>query len=369
MRSLAAAATITIACCVAAAGCGGKDDSAKRGPATVLTYATEAPSGGPVDAASIDRTVALMRARLRRLGVDGATVARSGSRVVATIPDGRNARSARQLVGVTARLVFYDWEANVVGPNGRTAPTDADVTGGVSAGQPGTGASQSRYEAVEQAAKLRPRASAAATAPSAWYGVDSVSKLVLCGPQSAADVTRDTCAGAAKHPSSYVHIPTGYVVVQAQSDATDRRTVAAAADSYYILRDRPALLGTDIENPGQSTDQTTRQPTVTFDFTPTGRAAWQATTRAIAERGTAAMSPGVDSASVANHFAIVLDDRLISVPYIDPRQNPHGIDGANGSQISGGYTTRSARDLANLLKLGPLPLHLGLVAQRRTTGG
>jgi SecD/SecF fusion protein len=365
--------TLAIACCAVAAfaaGCGGNDkSSAKHTPATVLTYAAEPPSGGSqVDAAAVSRTAAIMRARLKRLGATGATVTTSGTRLQVTIPDGPNARTARQEVGTTARLAFYDWETNVVGYDGRTAPTDGNVTGAESAGQPASGASQSEYQAVKQAAALKPRGDAAGTGPSAWFGIDSAARKVLCGPESAMAVARDACTGAAKHPSSFVAIPTGYVVVQAESDPRDPKTVAVAADAYFILRDRPALLGTDITNPEQNTDATTGEPTVTFDFTPVGRAKWEAATRAISERGRKAMLPGVDSASVANHFAIVLDDKLISVPFIDPRENPHGIDGDNGSQISGGFTKQSARDLTNLLALGPLPLQLGLVAQRRTTG-
>jgi hypothetical protein len=87
-------------------------------------------------------------------------------------------------------------------------------------------------------------------------------------------------------------------------------------------------------------------------------------TRAIARRGVHELLPGVDSIQVANHFAIVLDNKLISVPYIDPSQNPHGIDSANGSQISGGYTIKSAQRLASLMATGPLPIKLELI--RRT---
>jgi SecD/SecF fusion protein len=43
------------------------------------------------------------------------------------------------------------------------------------------------------------------------------------------------------------------------------------------------------------------------------------------------------------------------VPFIDFRQNPEGIDGASGMQISGDLTRESARQLAALLSAGPLP--------------
>ena len=70
-----------------------------------------------------------------------------------------------------------------------------------------------------------------------------------------------------------------------------------------------------------------------------------------------------DPSNVANHFAIVLDNKLISVPYIDPQQIPDGIDGSNGSQIWGSFTIKSAQRLANLIKTGALPIKLELISQ------
>jgi SecD/SecF fusion protein len=57
----------------------------------------------------------------------------------------------------------------------------------------------------------------------------------------------------------------------------------------------------------------------------------------------------------------VLDDQLLSLPYIDWRENPDGIDGSTGLQITGGYTVASARALASLLNGGALPVRLTLI--------
>ena len=61
----------------------------------------------------------------------------------------------------------------------------------------------------------------------------------------------------------------------------------------------------------------------------------------------------------------MLDDRIVSVPYIDFRQNPDGIDGSTGSQIQGGFTIASARQLASILDTGELEVPLELVASKR----
>ena len=63
-----------------------------------------------------------------------------------------------------------------------------------------------------------------------------------------------------------------------------------------------------------------------------------------------------------HHFAIVLDNDLVSTPFINFREYPDGIDGQTGAEISGGFTIRSAQDMANFLKIGALPeIHAALV--------
>jgi hypothetical protein len=62
------------------------------------------------------------------------------------------------------------------------------------------------------------------------------------------------------------------------------------------------------------------------------------------------------------HFAVALDQLLISVPQIDFKQNPDGIPSDTGAQIAGGSTASSAANLASLLRLGTLPVNLKRIA-------
>ena len=48
----------------------------------------------------------------------------------------------------------------------------------------------------------------------------------------------------------------------------------------------------------------------------------------------------------------MLDNQLITIPFIDYKQYPDGINGDNGGDISGSFTNTSAQDLANELRLG-----------------
>ena len=57
----------------------------------------------------------------------------------------------------------------------------------------------------------------------------------------------------------------------------------------------------------------------------------------------------------------------MSAPLINWRENPDGIDGSNGAQISGSFTIQSAQDLAKILKIGALPLELNEVSRSQVS--
>ncbi len=59
----------------------------------------------------------------------------------------------------------------------------------------------------------------------------------------------------------------------------------------------------------------------------------------------------------------MLDNEIVSRPIIDFCENPEGIDGRTGAQISGSFTITEAQDLAKFLQIGALPVDLTLVSQ------
>jgi len=107
---------------------------------------------------------------------------------------------------------------------------------------------------------------------------------------------------------------------------------------------------------------------VTFEFSDKGRRAFQRITSEVAQRGADNANP-LQSDPVANSqkFAIALDNELVSIPYINFRENPDGIDGSTGAQISGGFNITSAQDLAKVLKIGALPLKLDLISRSQVS--
>ena len=159
-------------------------------------------------------------------------------------------------------------------------------------------------------------------------------------------------------------MPEGILVVR--DEKPDAK--APDPDRWWVVADNPALSGTDIKNPKQTTDsQAGGQPIVTFEFTKKGREAFHNITRKIAQRGVDNSLPGDNPIAASQHFAIVLDNELVSAPYINYDENPDGIDGSTGAQISGSFTIDSAQDLAKILEIGALPIRLDLISRSQVS--
>ena len=337
-----------------------------RGGVELVYQAEPTPQSPTITPESLERAIDVMRERVDALGVSEPEIQRSGENQISVgLPDVENAAEAQEQVGQVAQLYFYDWEPNVIGPDGDPAPDDPEVTGGDGAGSPQ--AALSLFEAVELASEREPE-QGNNTHEGLFYGVDRKEKEVLeTKPgQPLVDDTREEVEEEdvfKKTPGAeVVEVPEGTVIVRAEQpdDIPDEEK----GDEWYVLKDEPALRGTEIRNPEQNFDQGaggSGGPIVTFEFSDKGEKKWEATTKAIAERGQGNPLAG------NQHFAIVLDDELISVPFIDWRQNPTGIDASNGSQIEGGFTIGSAQELSNLLKTGALPVRLELISQSQVS--
>jgi SecD/SecF fusion protein len=341
-----------------------------RGGVELVYQAEPTPQQPVVNQESLDRAIDVMRERVDRLGVAEPQIQRGGSdQISVALPDVQNAQRAVEQVGQVAQLFFYDWEPNVLGPGCKADPSDSNVTGGPGAG---TAGAISQYDAVRRAAECPARKGKFTTDRDQYYLLNNKTERVVAGPQDTeAELFADRAQKKAGPNEEVAVVKPGTVVVQGQQP-TGSGLSGKGTDQYYVLRDNVALRGTDIKNPEQNFDQGaggSGQPIVTFDFTSRGREIWQDVTRRIAQRGQESLNPalGVTPDLARQHFAIVLDNRLVSVPYIDFQQNPDGIDARNGSQIEGGFTIQSAQELANLLKTGALPVRLELISQSQVS--
>ena len=314
---------------------------------------------------ALDRSLDIIRSRVDQLGVGEPEIQRSGADQISVgLPDVQNIARAKDQVGTPAQLYFYDWERNVLTPDGRTVapqlPGQNPDAQRISQGAGTAGQGQTLYDAVLLASRQPPAASDAGASRrgSAYYLFDRDHRY-LAGPErSRADLLSAIDRTSLPAGSEVLTVPQGYVVLQAAAQtANERVPVDDPSARFYVLRDRVALSGNDIKDPQQGYNET-QQPDVEFRFSDAGKKAFHDVTREISQRGTDLRLPGVDPTSVLQHFAVALDGRLISVASIDPQQLPDGIDGENGAIIEGGFTIQSAQDLADLLKLGALPIQL-----------
>jgi SecD/SecF fusion protein len=363
-----------------------------------LVYQGEPSAQTPhVTSDALQRAVDIMRERIDQLGVTEPQIQTSGDNTItAALPDVSDIGRAERLIGATAQLLFYDWEANAILPSGQTVagalrvqnPTAVQISqglGNVPAGSPGSG-SMPLYQAVQLAAKQPYQASGDNSRLGAQY-------YVFGAPGSAA------CAAAAKAEGVAVSVgqhcllsgpddnltdlksglPPGVSLSQGQLLAVKRGTVVLLAvpsnlskpvkigdptAQFFVLKDHVALNGGEITNPQQSTDSNTGEPDVTFGFTSKGQKAFQNVTATIARRGNLVSGLGQ---TYTQHFATALDNQLVTVPQIDFKTYPDGIDGTNGADITGGFTISSAQDLATQLRLGALPIKLVPISESQVS--
>ena len=187
------------------------------------------------------------------------------------------------------------------------------------------------FQAVRQASRCDPQRdgnNSAADRPR-FYAFDEVSKRALNNgqPSDTREAALEDLDDAERERAQVVEVPEGILVVRDQKVRAD----APDPDRFWVVQDNPALSGTDIRNPEQNFDQQFgNEPIVRFEFTDRGREAFQEITRAIAQRG----RDNAFRAPDPQHFAIVLDDELVSAPSIDYVEYPDGIDGRPGRRRS-----------------------------------
>jgi SecD/SecF fusion protein len=326
-----------------------------QGGTELIFQARPTPQNPTIDGSDIDRAIEIIRKRTDAFGVSEPEISRVGSDSIRVgLPNVSNATTASQQVGQTAQLYFYDWEPNVI-PN----PAKTNV--------PRSESSFGRlYDAVKLASQQQPNCfeNKCTTAGPQYYLFNSQTHQWVAGPTDKQKDLFSELPGQKQPPNSVIlTVPQGTLVVEKEGlngqPAPDSPNDPSA--EWFVIRDRPALSGTDITDPKPNFDQF-NQPTVTFNFTDTGREEFSDVTKAIAQRGLQSAPPGVAGNSqladqYSGHFAIVLDQQIKSRPIINFVENPNGIDGRNGAEING-LSLDESQNLAKILQFGALPVDL-----------
>jgi SecD/SecF fusion protein len=391
-----------------------------RGGIELVYQAEPTPQVPKVTPQAVSDAINTIRKRTNALGVSESEVQQQGrDQVDVGLPGVKNAARAEAQVGSTAQLQFYDWEPNVIGPDGKELGEHAVDYSAANTPIPGL------LQAVKLAAKAKPLAEANDIPASGAdpkelraAGVNPNNKLaverfydkkndtsgkkyylfnkndkLLDGPEtSCKDLLSDytdkapanprplakpatgQCAAelnqlgkAGPPPGSTIYtVPQGIVIVGAEKPANLQNS--NISPGYYVIEDDSELTGSDIKDPKQNFDPQTNEPIVTFNFTDKGRKAFARVTKRIAERGSETiLPPGVSRQNAFQHFAITLDDQIVSRAYIDFIQNPEGIDGRTGAQINGIGSLQETQDLAQNLRIGALPVKLKLISKTQVS--
>jgi SecD/SecF fusion protein len=311
----------------------------------------EPPPGRKLQESDLKRSETIIRNRIDKLGVAEPVVARQGSDQISVQLAGvSDVERARELIGKTAQLQFYDLEGDLVPPsigaNGVPQPTGSLydlISGQQSSIQEGGGKDWRVFnkETKRPVAGPFPTKKAAENSKAFKEGGDNV--IALGVPSNRIVITCSADSAVICPPGSSNPVPgeTYYYLFKYQPENAEHPI--------------PEMKGDDLKLSGtrQDFDTNTGQPIVLMQFTGAGRDKFGDITRELAQRGKRVSFGGQDQ---FQHFAIVLDNEIRSWPSIDFNENPNGISGSNGAQITGMAGLNEAKDLAIVLQTGALPV-------------
>jgi SecD/SecF fusion protein len=320
------------------------------------------PKGHKLTSEDLDRSIDIMRKRIDKLGVSEPEIRKQGSnQIVIQLAGVHDPAAAAKLIGKTAVLEFYDFEADLTGPS----------VSGLSQVPVAMGTLHALLSAPQT------QALADKGTPSQWYLFDP-NHVVRAGPTPTREALLKSQVVQKKLGK---HIPKDWQILRVPANTVVVSCEVAAGNClsseqittpkvFYLLKHSdnpnkpiPEMTGRELKLSGTRADIDPQSggPVVLMQFTGKGKKIFHDITRREAERGALVCQGQRDPNAVqqcAQHFAIVLDREIQSVPYIDFVRNPDGIPGDNGAQIDMGRggSLNDAKKLALVLQTGALPV-------------
>jgi SecD/SecF fusion protein len=333
------------------------------------------PKGQKVDADGMSTAVSIVQSRIDKLGVSSPNVRKQGDdQIVVQLAGVHDPAKAAAIIGKTAQLQLFDFEADLTGPS--TSSTGQPVA---------TPTLYGLLSQVQTQAKSSPESfylfrnkTVTKTTPAAKKGgkpkvTKTTKHSLLQGPTNTLAELLKPYGGKAPANAQVMRVPNHTTVVGCPAANGCLGASTQSATYYYLLKyfptrksgagPIPEMTGTDLVRSGTQADfsQSTGLPVVLLQFTGHGGHVFSKITAAEAHRGQIAWqlagSPGGTAyQNYVQHFAIVLDGQLQSTPYIDFKQNPDGIAGTNAEIDMGqGSSFQDAKNLALVLQTGSLP--------------
>jgi preprotein translocase subunit SecD len=325
-----------------------------RGGTTITLTAKSLAGGGKVTAEQLSEAKNIISSRVNGAGVGESEITTSGANLINVAVPGSNRDSLVKQIGQTALLYFrivYDAQ-----PGAPLPPATPSATP--------TGKPSSTPSATPKPSTTIKPSSTPATTPKgrAWSSVLSGATPTPT-PKPSTTPTPTATPSTPVTPGAELPKATGdplkwtpdatttaaFAAAQCDTikkdtdpnrDAPDKPLISCDQQGQYKYLLGPAILkGTDLSDANAGIPQGGFQWQVNLNFTGEGGKKFLDATTNISQRP-----------SGQNLFAIVLDGVAISTPSVT---NP--IPGG-AAQITGSFTETEARDLANVLKYGALPV-------------
>jgi preprotein translocase subunit SecD len=383
-RALAVVLVVTVALVALMFGTGHKTPrlGIDLAGGTEITLTANSTDKNAVNKSNMDIAVGIIQKRVNAFGVSEAEVQTQGnSNIIVDIPKGTNSQQAAEQVGTTAKLYFRPVLA--LAPTG-TLPAPATPSAKPSgsaapSGSASPSASGSASASASTSASGSASASPSASASKAGRAISEDLKAAdtsaaasqsAAAPSAAASAAASGAPAASGSPaanaSALPQVPTSPVEgtvppeLQQQFAALDcsqadqrkdyqtdetKNAVACSYDAeqkvwYKFALGPVAVNGADVSKAQAGYDtQRAAGWEVQLNFNDKGSKEFATTTGTLATL----QQP-------ANEFAIVLDGKVVSHPYVQ-----QSITGGN-AVINGSFTQDQASSLSNVLSYGALPL-------------
>lgn len=362
---------------------------------TQVIFTAKTPGGGKPSRTAMNEAKTIMEQRVNGTGVTEATVVIQGNdQIVISIPGSTNAditklgkAAALSMRGLVMPVAILTPTTAGPSPSGSTSPSTPAASGSASPSTPAASSSAASPNSAGARQLTGPKA--AAPSPSATPSANATASPAASPTASSAPSATAPAAPQTRVANPFAKItfpiPTSEAEFQKLSAAQQQELRAALATvdcsqtnlqsenaKYYVACDSADnskatvayLLGDVIvagheiksasaQAPNVAAGQT--QWTVGLNFKGSGESAWAKYTSAhnVSGLGTASPDPtscGQSTVPCAVFVGFTLDGVAISVPY-----NRSAINGGT-TEISGSFTQSSAKELANQLKYGALPL-------------
>jgi preprotein translocase subunit SecD len=317
---------------------------------TRVTLTARTPDGSAPSQDSLKQAQEIIETRVNGLGVSGSEVVIDGDNLVITVP-GDDSAQARSL-GQTARLYIRPVTGSIDVATRDANPTTLTPSAETPAAEaPATEAPATEAPATEtQTPQNRPFLAQEPTtsAPVTSEATPSAEPATPAAPADSADASDAAAAEiAAARALRQSTDPTVQEQAVANLDCSvadplrgnDDPTlplVACSQDGAYIYLLGPSIIdGQEISDASSVFNSQQSRHEISLSFKTTGSNTWAQFT----------------SANIGKQAAFVLDSKVVSAPTIQGA-TPAG----SATSITGSFTAESAKELANTLKYGSLPL-------------